>query len=152
MATGNALMAEESADGPLTKKKIGELFARGEVAWQKIILREPTDLLQIESTGVVVDTRERDYVLIVGDRVRIAKIRAMGFELQEPAEKDYKRRVFRIWIRTKGDYLRLREVVSDVLPTSNFPAFVGGLASDAELKWASEAGMAIERCESFKCN
>ncbi|OQY47204.1 MAG: hypothetical protein B6247_26895 [Candidatus Parabeggiatoa sp. nov. 2] len=97
---------------PLTKKYLGKLFSRGDLNVVKIFLQHPGEVAQIESTGVVIQTIEPDYVVIVGDSQRIEKVRRMGFTLVEPVEKDHKIRPFRVLIsmeRCHGDGIRVVE-------------------------------------------
>lgn len=139
---------------PLTKKDLGELFSRGDLNVVKIFLQHPGDVPQIESTGVVIHTIEPDYVVIRGDSQRIEKVRRMGFTLVEPVEKDHKTRRFRVLIDNREELLRLRAIACDVWPDlyKQFPFYVHGLAYDSDFKWASEAGLDMERCHSDSCD
>ena len=101
---------------PLTKRYLGELFSRGDLNVVKIFLQHPGEVAQLESTGVIIQTIEPDYVVIVGDSQRIEKVRRMGFTLVEPVETDNKRRRFRILINSAEELFRLRAIACDVWP------------------------------------
>ena len=151
MAT-STIAATDNKPRALNKEDVGKLFSTRQLYIGKIFLSNPGDLQQIESTGVIVQTREPDYVVILGDRERADKLRSMGFSLQEPVETDHKRRKFRALIRNVGELKRLHTIVSDVWPDhwpedTKFPLHVSGRAYDSEFKWAREAGLNIELCQ-----
>jgi len=136
---------------PLTKKDMGELFSRGDFYAVKIFLQHPGEVAQIESTGVIIHTREPDYVVIRGDSQRIEKVRRMGFTLVAPVEKDHKIRPFRVLISSEEELLSLYAIANDVWPDqrlvfNQFPLYVYGRTYDCDFKLASEAGLDMERC------
>jgi hypothetical protein len=147
----------ENKQPSLSKKDIGELFSRGELGFAKIFLKQPGDLQQIESTGVVIQTKELGYVVILGDHQRLEKVRTMGFSMENPIETDHKLRQFRVLIHNLDEFLRLRAIAADVWPDhwstdTKFPVYVRGRAYDSEFKWAKETGLDIELCHSQNCD
>ena len=139
---------------PLTEKDMGKLFSRGDLNVVKIFLQHPGEVAQLESTGVIIQTIEPDYVVIVGDSQRIERVRRMGFTLVEPVEEDHKLRRFRVLIHSMEAFLRLRAIACDVWPDYKpfFPFYVHGRAYDSDFKWASEAGLEMERCQNDRCD
>mgnify|MGYP003571930292 CR=1 FL=1 len=143
---------------PLTEKDMGKLFSRGDLNVVKIFLQHPGEVAQLESTGVIIQTIEPDYVVIVGDSQRIERVRRMGFTLVEPVEEDHKLRRFRVLIDSVEAFLRLRAIVCDVWPDQRladkqfFPLYVHGRAYDSDFKWAKEAGLELERCQNDRCD
>ena len=136
---------------PLTKRYLGELFSRGDLNVVKIFLQHPGEVAQIESTGVIIQTIEPDYVVIQGDSQRIEKVRRMGFTLVDPVEKDHKIRRFRVLINSEEELFRLYAIANDVWPDrrldfNQFPLYVYGRTYDCDFKWAEEAGLELERC------
>ena len=155
MATSVAI-GNEINQKALTKKDIGELIARDALKAGKILVRQPSDIRKIESTGVVIETQEPDYVVIRGDRERFEKLRAMGFSLEPPVEADYRIRLFRAWVRNKEELFRLRAIVADPWPDHipadiKFPRYIRGQAYDSDFKRAKEAGLNIQRCNNDNC-
>jgi hypothetical protein len=147
----------ETGQPPLTKKDIGELYSHGDLGVAKIFLQQSSDVQQIESTGVVIQTREPNYVVILGDRQRLEKVRAMGFSMEDSIEADHKLRQFRVLIHNIDEFLRLRTIAADVWPdhwptNTKPPVYVRGRAYDSEFKWAKEAGLDMERCHSDGCD
>jgi hypothetical protein len=148
-----------SADGgrpALTKKDIVELFSKGDLGIEKIFLSQVSDIQQIESTGVVIQTIEPNYVVILGDRHRLEEVRRLGFAMVDAIETDHKLRLFRVLIHNIDDFLRLRAIAADVWPDhlpvdSKFPLCVRGRAYDSEFKWAKEAGLNMELCHTNNC-
>ncbi len=147
----------ETGQSSLTKKDIGELFSQGDLCVVKIFLQQPSNVQQIESTGVVIQTIEPNYVVILGDRLRLEKVRRLGFTMVDAIETDHRLRLFRVLIHNIDEFLRLHAIAADVWPDhlpvdAKFPLYVRGRAYDSEFKWAKEAGLNMERCHNDNCD
>lgn len=135
---------------PADLQRLGKLNL---LEYWRIDLPDTThDIPSIRSTGVVLVTVEPRYVLVEGDAPRLARLRELGFVLNTPHEADYVRRPFRVWVRDKEGYVRLRGLIDDVFPfRGKFPAYIHGRSFDSGLQWARDAGFQIEICKTNDC-
>ena len=135
---------------PLSIDELEDLYERGEIQAFTVRIHAPQDIPRLRATGVIIETKELKYVVVLGDQKRVNAVRSLGFTLRESVENDHKRRRIRVWIDTKEQLEELHRIASDVWP-ANVPSYVYGQAFDFEIELLRQYGYRVENCGNKPC-
>jgi hypothetical protein len=128
----------------LSIKDMETLLSSGKLKIITVMINSHNTISLINKTGVIIMTKESEYVVVAGDQKRIDTIKAYGFHTRESVEKDHKLRNVKIWVNSKKQIDEIRKSISDVFPVDESSGYIHGRAYDYQLKFLQDNGYRVE--------